>query len=228
MDHTIFEWNKESNAEACFEQVLDFLQEKEKGYRERLIDEWSLKKVVEAALTKPEGGWGYLSGGGVAKRYRWRATTSLLGYAWIGIGEARFLALNYERPSVTSYDLPLYTLRHAANMAGLFLEDHLRDKGLPIPEKIEQIGGVLLGGFSFQTRPKWIAPVESPELRVQIRLYKLVWDDLRRLKPQSLSKHIAEALKESRIEVKASFIAKALEGKRPLSEGLGLSLLSKL
>jgi len=228
MDHIVFEWSEGSDANTCFKEALSFLKEKEKGYRERLIDEWSLKEVVEAALTQPEGGWRYLSGGGVARRYRWRATTSLLGCAWVGIGEARFLALSYERPGVSGYDLPLYALRYAADMAGWSLEGHLADKGLKAPERVERIGGVLLGGFSFQTRPKWIAPAESPELRVQIRLYRLVWDDLRRLKPQSLSKHIAEALKESRVEVKASLIAKALEGKRPLSEGLGLSLLSKL
>jgi len=231
MRYTVFEWEEGSDPEVCFEQALGFLRRQEKGYRERLIDPFVLKRVVEAALVEPEGDYNSFSGGGVGRRYRWRATTSLLGCAWVGIGKARFLALSYERPTVSGYDLPVYALRHAANQAGRFLEDHLREKEVLVPERVERVGNILFGGFSFQVRPKWVAPAEYPELRVQVDLYKLVWEDLRSpraLKPETLSRHVVEALREKGIEARPSAVVKALKGKASLMGVLGSSLLGGL
>jgi len=122
----VFQWSASSGErlDRCLKEVLAFLREGEGRRRARLIDRRELGKVVETALAAPWGGRGYLWGGRPATGRR-RYATSVLGYAWVGIGSHRFLSLYYSRLAAPGeYDL---TIRMA--WAGLRLEEHLRPQG---------------------------------------------------------------------------------------------------
>jgi len=220
MASAVFEW-RESKPEDCLGQVLGFLEAAEEGLKEdRRIPPHKLEELVRKVLSNPKGGRGHLCGGKLLQE------SSFLGYAWIGVGESHLLALYHDRSLST---IPSGKCR-AVVAAGRLLEKHLKRAGLAPPERVEQVGSLLLGGFGFKPGPEWIAAEEEPTIRVplgHVLFSHLVWEHLDQPKPKALVQNLRSALEKKGIKVELSLLEEALEGKASLLETIGLYFLSE-
>jgi len=234
----VFQWNISPKGrldhvrleKAFFKETWSYVRKKEKGCKTHLINLCELRSVVGIVLDIPEGGRGYLWGRyPVAKRRKY--TASVLGYAWIGIGDDRFLSLYYSRiPTPDQHDRVVRMV-----WASLDLEEHLRRKGLAVPkeaERVNRVGNVLLGGLSFRGGPDWLAPVEDPQIKVHLVPTSSTWDakrptweDLHVDLPERLAQSITGLLQNRGIDMSPLLLAKALKGEVSGLEALGLSLL---
>jgi len=221
----VFKWNQEDGLDALLEEVMAFVDEKEGERKGKLIHPSDLEEVVSKALTTPEGGRGYLH---VEKRWPRAGGGVLLGYAWIGIEKTCLFVLCHKglRAAQNEISIPAWLLKTASKNARWDLKDYLKEIKVVPPEKIEQMGNLLFGGFGFEEGPSWFAPAEDPKIKNP--LFGLEWEDLSNLKPQTIAKRVAEALKANGISVKSFLVKRALEGKASLLGALELHLLAEI
>jgi len=225
MASTVFEW-KEDKPEDCLGQVLSFLKTAEEGLEDRRIPPHELEELVRRVLSDPKGGRGHLRGKNSFREYAYK-NSSLLGYAWIGVGKSHLLALRHERTFIPA---PWGKYKAVVAEAGRLLQEHLKRARLVPPERVEQVGKLLLGGFNFKPGPEWIATEEEPTIRVplgHVLFSHLVWEHLDQPKPKALVQNLRSALEKKGIKVKLSLLEEVLEGKASLLETVGLFFLAE-
>jgi len=213
-------------------RASSFLRKAQEIYQERLITDKDLEEVFtqvyySSAYWRGENGSNLFLCKEGDREYKYKATTSVLGVAWVKIETAFHIALVYRRERLKEVKYG-YLKGKLINRAAEVLEEHLGENGLTSYLKTVRIGGLIFGGYAFKLGPDWFAFAKFPELRLRRTedWHLPSWESIRSVQEfiENTSYSVQDILEEHGVKIDRRDVVEIINGEDPGMEDLNTRL----